>query len=193
MMSMRRRQAIFAVTLLTAGCAGTQATSTALPAVAATPPSPPVVPAAIAAPAGAQVAALYHARGVQVYACGAGPAGGPAAYAWTLKRPDATLTGNDGRPLGTHGAGPTWTSSDGSAVVGKKVAQADAPEATAVPWLLLSAVSTTGSGVFSDVTFIQRVSTSGGKPPASGCGADNVGAETSVPYTADYVFYRGGK
>jgi hypothetical protein len=89
--------------------------------------------------------------------------------------------------------GPTWTSKDGSSVVGKKLAQADAPESTAVPWLLLGAVSTTGAGIFADVTFVQRTATSGGKAPAVGCGADNQGAETSVPYTADYYFYRGGK
>jgi hypothetical protein len=176
-----------------AGCAGPQGPG---PTLAAAPPptlAPPTVPDALAVPVGAKVAAHFHARGDQVYVCGAGPAGGAAGYAWTLKRPDATLTGDDGRPVGTHGAGPTWTSTDGSAVVGKKLAQSDAPDATAVPWLLLGAVSTTGAGVFSDVTFIQRVATSGGNAPASGCGADNVDAETHVPYTADYYFYRGGK
>jgi len=145
------------------------------------------------APAGAQVVARFHAIGAQVYVCGAGPASGGAAFAWTLKRPDATLAGDDGRAAGTHGAGPSWTSTDGSSVAGKKLAQADAPAADAIPWLLVGAVSTTGAGVFSDVTYIQRVATSGGKAPASGCGADNVNAETRVPYGADYYFYRGGK
>jgi hypothetical protein len=177
------------------GCAGAQQAAPP-PASAGAPmaaPAAPAVPAAIAAPAGAQVTARFHASGAQVYVCGAAPAGGSAGYAWTLKRPDATLTGDDGRPAGTHGAGPTWTSTDGSAVVGKKLAQADAPEAGAVPWLLLGAVSTTGTGVFTDVTFIQRVATMGGKAPASGCAADRVDAEEHVPYTADYFFYRGGK
>jgi hypothetical protein len=173
------------------GCATAPPAST--PAVA--PPAtlaPPTVPETIKVPAGAEVVAHVHARGDQVYVCSAGAAGGPE-YAWTLKRPDATLTGDDGLAVGSHGAGPTWTSTDGSAVVGKKLAQADAPNATAVPWLLLGAVSTTGTGVFSNVTYVQRVATSGGKAPASGCGAENTGAETRSPYTADYYFYRGGK
>ena len=179
--------------VLALGCASTPAAPISTPAVAsAAPPAAPVVPDAIAVPSGAQVVVRYHARGAQVYACGAGPAGGPA-YAWTLKRPDATLTNDDGSPMGTHGAGPTWTATDGSAVVGKKLAQADAPEATSVPWLLLGAVSTTGTGMFTDVTYVQRVATSGGKAPASGCAADNLAAEARVPYTADYYFYRGGK
>jgi uncharacterized protein DUF3455 len=181
---------------LVSACAAFGCASAPIVTPAYAPPAPlapPVVPDAIAVPAGAQVVAHLHARDSQVYACGAGSAGGPAAFAWTLKRPDAALTGDDGRAVGTHGAGPTWTSTDGSAVVGKKIAQADAPVATAVPWLLLGAVSTTGAGIFADVTYVQRVATSGGKAPPSGCAADNVGAETAAPYTADYYFYRGGK
>jgi hypothetical protein len=144
-------------------------------------------------PETAQVTARFHAVGAQVYACGAGPAGGEPAYAWTLKKPDATLSGDDGHAAGTHGAGPSWTSTDGSSVVGKKLAQADAPAGDAIPWLLVGAVSTTGAGVFSGVTYIQRVATSGGKAPGSGCGPDTVNAETRVPYAAEYYFFRGGK
>src|SRR5450432_654649 len=162
------------------------------PAAAAAALTPPTVPAALAVPAGAQVAARFHAVGAQIYVCGAAPPGGAAAYAWTLKRPDATLSDRDGRAVGSHGAGPTWTSTDGSSVVGKKVAQADAPDAGAIPWLLVRAVSTTGAGVFSNVTFIQRVATANGKAPPDGCGADNVATETRVAYSADYYFYTGG-
>jgi hypothetical protein len=191
-----------------AGCASTGAASTVSPAASAPPATgvisspaspqvaelaPPSVPPAIMVPAMAQVAARFHAVGAQVYACGPGPAGGAPAYAWTLKKPDATLSGDDGRAAGTHGAGPSWTSTDGSSVVGKKLAQADAPAGDAIPWLLVGAVSTTGAGVFSGVTYIQRIATSGGKAPASGCSAETVNAETRVPYAADYYFFRGGK
>jgi hypothetical protein len=76
-------------------------------------------------------------------------------------------------------------------VTGAKVAQADAPVADAVPWLLLRATSTSGHGRFSDVTFIQRLATRGGKAPASGCDAAHNGAELPVTYRADYYFYSG--
>jgi hypothetical protein len=60
----------------------------------------------------------------------------------------------------------------------------------AIPWLLLKAVSTS-AGPDGDrlvpTTFIQRVHTIGGLPPAGPCTA---GATASVPYTADYYFYR---
>jgi hypothetical protein len=59
----------------------------------------------------------------------------------------------------------------------------------AVPWLLLQATSTSGSGVFTKVTYVQRLNTNGGKAPATGCDATSVSTETRVPYSGDYYFY----
>jgi len=123
-----------------------------------------------------------------VYACTS--AGGQNS--WVLARPDATLADASGAVAGTHGVGPSWKSKDGSAVVGKKLAQAAAPDAGAVPWLLVGATSTSGAGQFTGVTFIQRVATKGGIAPATGCDATHVGAEARASYSADYYFYTGG-
>jgi thioredoxin-dependent peroxiredoxin len=168
-------------------------------ATSAQPPAPPDVPAVIAAPKGAMLTARLHATGVQIYTCapsvpGAVPGTVVAtpSYAWTLKAPEAALTDAAGALAARHSAGPTWTSVDGSAVVGKKLAQSDAPAADAIPWLLVRATATSGTGIFTGVTFIQRVATSKGKPPASGCDAKSVGAEARVDYTADYAFYKSG-
>ena len=150
--------------------------------------SGPEVPAAIRVPAGAKLVEKLHATGAQVYGCAATD----GKYGWTLKRPDATLTDAAGAAAGKHGAGPSWTAKDGSAVTGAKVAQADAPVADAVPWLLLRATSTSGHGRFSEVSFIQRLGTKGGKAPATGCDAAHKDAELPVSYTADYYFYSGG-
>jgi hypothetical protein len=157
-------------------------------AAAEAPLTPPVVPAAIEVPAGAKLARKFHATGAQVYTCAA-PTPGAATFAWTLKRPDATLFDAAGAKAGTHGAGPTWTANDGSAVVGQKAAQADAPVANAIPWLLVRATSSTGKGVFSAVTYVQRLETKGGKAPATGCDAKAVGTETRVDYSAEYLFF----
>ena len=70
--------------------------------------------------------------------------------------------------------------------------QADAPAAGAITWLLLSVSSTSGAGVFSDVTFVQRLNTAGGVAPATGCDAAAAGTDTPVGYSADYYFYVGG-
>ena len=162
------------------------------------------IPPALAVPAGATLAIHDQGSGVQIYTCtasgGAGGAAGSGAdagaitYSWVLKGPDAKLYDATGAQVGTHTIGPKWTSSDGSVVNGTKVEQvnAPAPATNAIPWLLLRASSTTGTGVFSDVTYVQRLNTSGGAAPATGCDASTSGTDTSVAYTADYYFYTGG-
>ncbi len=164
----------------------------------------PVVPPALAVPLGATLAIHDHGSGVQIYTCtpsgGAGGAAGSGAdagaitYSWVLKGPDAKLYDVNSVQVGTHGIGPEWTSSDGSVVNGTKVEQVNAPATAtnAIPWLLLRASSTTGTGVFSNVTYVQRVNTSGGAAPATGCDASTSGTDTSVSYTAEYYFYTGG-
>jgi hypothetical protein len=150
----------------------------------------PIVPAALAVPDAARLVAHFHGVGAQVYVCAA--ASGTTTYAWTLEKPDASLFDQHGTAVGSHGAGPSWTSNDGSSVSGRKVAQADAPDAGAIPWLLIRAEKTSGHGVFSDVTFVQRVRTRDGKPPSTGCAAGAAGIETRVGYSADYYFFTGG-
>jgi hypothetical protein len=128
------------------------------------------------------------ATGVQLYACKP-RADDPNAYVWTFLAPSADLLNDAGEKVGTHGAGPFWASDDGSQVVGKVLERADAPDASAIPWLLLEVTSHEGTGVFSDITYIQRVDTVGGIAPADGCDASTANAERAVPYTATYVYY----
>jgi len=107
---------------------------------------------------------------------------------WGKAVPDATLFVGDA-PLIDHFAGPTWESPSGSKVVGALV-NSVIVDTNAIPWLLLSAVpdKTQGPGIFADITFIQRVNTTGGKAPFEN--GTFVGQVARVPYTADYFFYR---
>ena len=155
---------------------------------------PPSVPAALAVPSGATLARRLHAEGVQIYTCTPPTgSGATAAYIWALKAPDAKLYDTSCSLVGTHGAGPSWRSeADGSTVVGAAVASVGAPDKhRAIPWLLLKAVSHTGTGMMSNVIAVQRVDTQGGVAPSSGCDAAHAGTETSVGYSATYYFYRG--
>ena len=129
----------------------------------------------------------FTAEGVQVYVCAAAEGG----FAWRLKGPEAKLFDAAGREAGTHFAGPTWQGADGSAVVGEVIANSPAPQAGAIPWLLLRAASHRGNGIFSDVNYILRVETSGGLAPQSGCAEASQGAEARVPYRAIYLFFHG--
>ena len=74
--------------------------------------------------------------GDQVYGCVNGH--------WELKAPDAKLLNHEGSVIGRHFAGPTWQLNDGSWVKGNAVVKQVAPDATAVPWLLLESVGGTG-------------------------------------------------
>ncbi|KQV91728.1 DUF3455 domain-containing protein [Rhizobacter sp. Root1221] len=151
----------------------------------------PDVPASLRPPAGQVVFLEALASGVQIYDCALKP-DGSGAHGWVFRAPEATLSDRAGGALGTHYAGPTWAGPDGSTVVAEVAAREAAPMATAIPWLLLSAKSVTGAGLFGKTTSIQRVHTVGGAAPATPCGPDNAGQQARMHYTAAYYFYRAG-
>jgi len=141
----------------------------------------PDVPDALQVAEGNKVAFHAFAVGVQIYQW--------TGSAWVFVAPEAVLiadVGGNGE-VGIHYAGPTWESRSGSKVVGARVAGASV-DPTAIPWLLLRAVSSEGPGIFHRVTYIQRVNTTGGLAPTTPGSA--VGAQVGVPYTAEYLFYR---
>jgi hypothetical protein len=146
------------------------------------------IPASLRVPANEVLTQKLHAVGVQIYACSAGK-DGAARFEWVLKGPDAALSDRAGSRIAKHYAGPTWEARDGSKVTGEVIAHADSPDANAVAWLLLSAKSTSGSGMFAAVRFIQRLHTAGGKAPSAGCNQAAAGREVRVPYSAEYWFY----
>jgi hypothetical protein len=147
------------------------------------------IPEALRPPAGQVLALEARATGVQIYECKAAK-DDPSQFSWTLKAPEANLKDPSGKPVGKHYGGPTWEASDGSKVMGEMVAKSDAPVAGAIPWLLLRAKSTSGSGIFSSIASIQRLKTSGGAAPAIGCDSSQSGKESRVPYSAVYRFYK---
>jgi len=89
----------------------------------------------------------------------------------------------------------TWQHSrDTSTVWAVAIASSSDPkfvESGAIPWLLLQVVGAksgpTGGDRLTATTFIQRLNTSGGVAPSTGCASStDVGAMAFVPYTADY-------
>jgi hypothetical protein len=146
---------------------------------------PPAVPANIAVPAGNALQFILDAVGDQVYECRASASG----HGWVLKAPDADLLKPiNGQVAGSHYGGPTWEWLDGSSVVAARV-DGYTPDVSAIPWLLLRAVSHTGAGRMEEVSFIQRLGTAGGLAPSTGCDAEHLGALAPVHYTATYYFF----
>lgn len=145
------------------------------------------VPSPLLQPTGETLVTTLSARGVQIYAC-RGEAG--AAPAWTFVAPEAELFDTQGRVAGSHGAGPFWQANDGSRITGSVKARTGAPRAGAIPWLLLATrPGNVTTGVFSDVSSVQRLNTEGGVAPAAPCTAAELGRVVRVPYSADYSFY----
>jgi hypothetical protein len=147
------------------------------------------VPAAVTPPAGQKAAMTWTGTGMLTYECKA-KADAAGMHEWTFAGPDAKLTDmKTGAETGKYYGGPTWEAKDGSKVTGKQLAVAPAGAGN-IPLQLVKAEN--GAGAFKDVTHIQRVNTRGGVAPAEACAAGNAGTTKTVPYSADYVFYKAG-
>jgi Protein of unknown function (DUF3455) len=162
--------------LLVAGCASPQKPTPAFN-----------VPDKLKPRANESLAMIVPAKGVQIYEC-RGKKDQAGVYEWAFVAPEADLFDTGGKKIGKHYAGPHWESTDGSKVAGTVKERADAPQAGAIPWLLLVTKSVGSEGSFSKITSIQRVNTVGGVQPKTACSQSSVGTTARVPYTADYYF-----
>jgi hypothetical protein len=109
---------------------------------------------------------------------------------------------NDVGPTPARFGDVTWQSSfDSSRVWAQKTnfihagTDASCPNTGSIDCLLLqtigSAQGPAGGKTLTKTTFIQRLNTNGGSAPALGCSVPtDVGKQTLVPYSADYVFFR---
>jgi len=142
------------------------------------------IPDILKVPEGNVLVLRAYGRGVQKYACPVSPTSVPHAI---LLAGD----GKEGDLVAIHFGGPTWEALDGSSVVGdaQHATHFTAPDPDAVDWLLLKAIPRAGDGRFSRVTYIQRLYTHGGKPPAEGCDQAHNQTEALVEYSAQYFFY----
>ena len=181
-MQQRRRGRLFgaaAAALAAAGCAGSGAFVTN------------DIPEALRAPANQLLTQQAHAKGVQIYQCR--PSKEDATrFEWVLLAPEASLFDAAGKKIAKHYGGPTWEGMDGSQVVGQVVARANSPDGHSIPWLLLSAKSTSARGQFGAVASIQRIHTVGGSAPPV-CDASKADVPLRVAYSADYYFYVGAR
>ena len=151
----------------------------------------PKTPPELQVPPNSSLVLKARGKGVQIYECAAKP-DDAKVFAWKLKAPEADLFDDKGVKVARHFAGPTWQATDGSSALGSVMGKADAPDPQAIPWLMLTTVGK-GPGLLASVMHVQRLDTSGGKAPDSGCDAAHVKAkvkpEARVPYEATYYFY----
>jgi hypothetical protein len=183
--------------------------------------TPPPLPAGLApAPAGNKLFLGTHGVGTQNYVCrpsGAGVAyvlftpqatlfsedGGQVITHYfspnlSTKQPDPNT---DPKVVANGAIRVTWQARD-SSIIWAKLHQsgpdgngAVTVDPRAVAWLLLDEVGVqegpTGGDTLTKTTFVQRLNTTGGLAPKTGCSSlTDVGNQAFVPYTADYFFYQ---
>lgn len=154
-----------------------------------------ILPAAVElpgnAPGGNSRIVTYFAEGVQKYKSQQ-KAGSPGVYEWVFVAPQADLYDATNAKVGTHSAGPTWQLSPFDSIAAQHFATpktAASPDPNSIDWLLLMPKSgKVPTGIFADVTYIQRIATKGGKAPSALPTGANETAE--VKYIAVYRFAR---
>jgi Protein of unknown function (DUF3455) len=160
--------------------------------LAAGQPKPVKVPEGIKVPDGHKLVVSYQAEGVQVYEAVVGKGG---QLEWKFEGPLADLSDADRKKAGIHYYGPAWEATDGSKVVkvdDKKLQLADAPKPDSdLPWLLVPVkaddLKDAKPGILSNVAYVQRVATSGGRAPKER--PNRAGGKIAVPYKAVYYFW----
>jgi hypothetical protein len=168
--------------------------------------TPPPVPANIRVLPGNRVFFVGHATGTQNYVCL--PSG--TSFKYTLFTPQATLFNEADKEVTTHYFSPnpaeagairaTWQHSRDTSTVWGVVPPSDSSsdpafvKPGAIAWVKVTAVGAdegpNGGDTLVKTTFIQRLNTSGGLAPSTGCSSlADVGRPAFMPYRADYFFY----
>ena len=134
--------------------------------------------------------ATYYAVGVQKYKARIKAGSDPVTYEWVFVAPDADLYDISNVKVGVHGAGPFWSISTLDSIFAQhftpaRTAPGEDPES--IDWLLLMPkMGTIPTGIFTDVDYIQRIATKGGKAPLVAPSSLTQTAE--VKYKAVYRF-----
>ena len=152
------------------------------------------LPDAVALPAnlpgGNTRVATFFAVGVQKYKAQEVPGSNPVTYQWVFVAPQADLYDINNNKVGTHSAGPNWQLSASDSMFGQSFTPPRAAASTdpnSIDWLLLMPrTGKTPTGLFANVSYVQRIATSGGKAPANP--PANATDVIDVPYTAIYRF-----
>jgi len=124
------------------------------------------------------------AVGVQIFRCEQDKEG----FHWVFRLPEAELRDARGQVVGHHGANYSFEHADGSRLIGTIVGYDSPSSDDSLRWLLLRTQSY-GQGEFDKMTYVQRVETSGGLPPAR-CSAEQLNQILRVPFSAKFIFYR---
>ncbi len=157
-----------------------------------------VIPAEVDLPAnlpnGNSRVATYYAEGVQKYRAQVKAGSSPLTYEWVFVAPKADLYDLTNKKIGTHGAGPFWELSRPQSGINDSIfaqqfspAKTVSPDANSIAWLqLMPKTGKTATGIFANVSYIQRIATKAGKAPLAS--PQSLSDTADIFYTAIYRF-----
>jgi hypothetical protein len=144
---------------------------------------------AIRMPAGHQAVLEAKSSGNLFYECQAIKRT-PYEYGWLLRRPGVELTDSYGNSIVlSPGPRPSWGHKDGSRVSVRDVVEAPNGRGN-LPLQRARVDASAVPGALQNISYVQRLRTRGGLAPQQHCGAAQLGMRVTVPYEADYVFWR---
>ena len=147
------------------------------------------LPEAIRVPAGNRAVLEAQGKGNLLYECQAVKRA-PYEYAWLLQNTSLQLEDSYGRTIVYYpGTRARWVHSDGSQVLARKFAEYPGDRQN-LPLQRATAESSSTPGALENISYVQNLRTYGGMVTATVCTSAGLGMRVSVPYEADYVFWR---
>ena len=147
------------------------------------------VPDPLRVPAGHQAVLQAHSNGRLVYECQAIKRA-PFEYQWLARTPDFDLTDSRGDSIKHKpGARASWAHRDGSAAQSREFVEV-ANGSHNLPLQTYKVEPASVPGALHNISYVQRLRTVGGWISLVPCTSVQLGMRVTVPYEADYVFWR---
>lgn len=147
------------------------------------------VPPTLRVPAGNQAVLQANATGKLVYECQAIKRA-PFEYEWLARNPDMDLTDARGdRIKHKPGARASWVHPDGSIAHSREFVELPNGNHN-LPLQTYKVEPVATPGTLQNISYVQRLRTVGGWVSATPCTSALLGMRVTVPYEADYVFWR---
>ena len=147
------------------------------------------VPDTLRVPAGHQAVLQARSNGKMVYECQAVKRS-PYEYEWLTRNPDIDLTDARGESIKHKpGARASWSHRDGSTAMSREFVEV-ANGSHNLPLQTYTLDPAASPGALHNISYVQRLRTVGGWMTVVPCTSVQLGMRVTVPYEAEYVFWR---
>jgi hypothetical protein len=148
------------------------------------------VPDTLRVPAGHQAVLQAHSIGRLVYECQAVKRS-PYEYEWLSRNPDIDLTDARGESIKhKSGARASWSHHDGSTAMSREFVEVANGSHNLPLQTYKVEPAAAAPGALHNISYVQRLRTVGGWMTVVPCTSAQLGMRVTVPYEADYVFWR---